>query len=452
MERAFTIHLQPFAPLLKNERIAFREINKRLVVGNNDNKPGWILYISCKTVDTIEILKRILSILKKSNVCFILIKDQLLQYALNAGAYGNNEVGKVMSIYPKSENQAIELASELCNLTDSYRGPVIPEALKLGNIIYAQFNFGIIDGQSEEIKSATNILKNCPFNIPQCFRLTNKRKRIIGKYYVPVQLLASSPKGDIYKAICLKKLAFNWCLIKQGKPAALDDHFNREMKDRLLWQKEVLKSISNHVITPKVIDYFEKDGSSYLVMDFVEGINLGKLIFEKHKGTTWRELTNPIKIQLMQWFQKAIDLVVQIHKRGFVHRDITDSNFLVLPDGNLCIIDFELSYDIENQLPNPPFVLGSYGYAAPEQLQYAVPDPKEDVYSMGALLCFLLSGLQPVKFINENPSVTTAKLYRLSGDLELTRLVSRCLHLQRKSRPDLETLREGISKYLLSII
>lgn len=450
MEKAFTIHLAAFAPLLKNEKIAYRRVNHHLVVGDSPIRPGWILYISCKTADTINLVPLILDTLKKNKASFSLIKDQLLQYALNAGAFGNSEVGKVFSIYPASANQAIALASELSRLTDKFTGPVIPEALKLGNTVYAQFATA---GTGEEMifKSHADTLKENPFDIPKQFRGRHKKRAILGKYYVPVQLLSTSPKGDIFKAINLKNLAFNWCLIKQGKPSALDDQFNREMKDRLLWQKEVLDIISDQVITPKVIDYFEDDDSGYLVMDYVEGTNFGHLIFDQHNGATWPELSNAVKIQLLERYQKAIDIVIAIHQLGFVHRDITDSNFIVLPDGNLCIIDFELSYHMESQRPNPPFILGSQGYAAPEQLQYAVPDPKEDVYSMGALLCYLLSGLQPIHFIHENQNITTAKLHRLSKNPELTQLISRCLHQDRKSRPGLQALKAGISAYLLTL-
>lgn len=449
MEKAFTIHLKAFAPLLKNERIAYREVDNHLIVGNPDRQPGWVLYLSCKTTDTIEILELILDVLKKSKVSFSLIKDQLQQYALNAGAYGNHEVGKVLAIYPISENQATELATELCSLTATFTGPVIPEALQLGNTIYSQF--AVHNGKEIIFKPSTGTLKKNPFDIPKQFRQPKRRKRVLGKYYIPVQLLTSSAKGDVFKAINLKDFAFNWCLIKQGKPAALDDQFQREMKDRLLWQKQVLDAIAGHVMTPKVIDYFENEGSGYLVMDYVEGTNLGQLIFEKHRGASWPALSGSVKIQLLEWYQKAIDIVISIHQMGFVHRDITDSNFIVLPDGSLCIIDFELSYNIQNQVPDPPFILGSLGYAAPEQLQYAVPDMKEDVYSMGALLCYLLSGLQPKEFIHENQNITAAKLHTLTKDPGLVKLVSLCLHKDRKSRPSLEALGTGISKYLSTL-
>jgi serine/threonine protein kinase len=451
MEKAFSVELISYASLLKIEKVAFREDDMYLSVGQRNVKTGWVLFISCRTLDTVNILKKILEPLKKNKIVFRMIKNQLLQYALNAGAYGNTEVGKVISIFPETQTEAVEIASELCKLTNSYKGPVIPGALRLGSLIFTQYNFETFESNTTSIRSSPEVSKKPPFFVPKCYSVSRKRKLMIGKYYIPVELIASSPKGDIFKAINLKKLAFNWCLIKEGKSAALDDHFNREMKDRLLWQKEVLETICGEVQTPKVIDYFERDGSSFLVIEYIEGENLGKIIFDRLNGTTWREMENQVKIQLLVWYQEALDIVNEIHKKGFVHRDITDSNFLVLTDGSVCIIDFELSFNLESKLPNPPFVLGSYGYAAPEQLNYAIPHQKEDVYSMGALLCYLLSGLQPINFINTNPNVTTAKLHRLTGNAELTKLVSRCLHLQRKSRPELHTLKEGIQKYLLTI-
>ncbi|EHQ30949.1 serine/threonine protein kinase [Mucilaginibacter paludis] len=449
MEKAFYVHLETYAPILKSERIAYRENEKSLMVGKDQLRAGWVIFLSCKTLDTIALLKQVLPLLKSKNLSFCLVKNQITQYRLNAGAFGENEVGKVISIFPPSEEAAKQLVAELNSLTESYKGPVIPGALRLGNLVYVQL---ATDGKEPgQIQLSLPNIKKVPFAIQEKFRIRNRRKPILGKYYVPVQLLRASAKGDIFKAINLKKFAFNWCLIKQGKPVALDDHFDRDMRDRLLWQKEVLETIGPDIPTPMILDYFEEGDSTYLVLSFAEGESLGKVARGILNGKTWNELEALPQIQLLDWFLKAIIIVHQIHERGFVHRDITDSNFLVLENRELCIIDFELAYSIAQQKPNPPFLLGTFGYAAPEQIAHAVAHPKEDIYSLGALLCFLVTGSPPFEFINSNPNMTRVKLTRLTGNNALTNLIMQCLSLERRSRPEIADLEQRISTYINTI-
>jgi serine/threonine protein kinase len=294
-------------------------------------------------------------------------------------------------------------------------------------------------------------IKKIPFPMPEKFRMSAKRKLILGKYYVPVQLISASAKGNIYKAINLKRFAFKWCFIKQGKPVALDSHFNRDMRDRLHWQKEVLENIGQDIPTPKILDFFEEGDSTYLVLSFAQGETLGKIAYNMLSGKTWKELDTLRQIQLLGWFVKAVLIVSQIHAKGFVHRDITDSNFIVLENGELCIIDFELAYSVVQQKPAPPFLLGTLGYTAPEQITDAVAHPKEDIYSLGALLCFLVTGSPPFEFINSNPDMTRVKLTRLTGNQALTNLIMQCLRSEGQARPEIADLAQQVSDYMTTV-
>jgi serine/threonine protein kinase len=171
-------------------------------------------------------------------------------------------------------------------------------------------------------------------------------------------------------------------------------------------------------------------------------------VVEFFAGRQWKELDAEKQAQLLRWFLEAVDLVGTIHEQGFVHRDVTDTNFILGGDGRLCIIDFELSYNIRLEKPDPPFLLGTYGYAAPEQLQYAVPDFSEDVYSLGALLCFMLTGIKPVELLHQDHHQNRARLCRLTGESGLSRLAFGCLNEKRQCRPTLKALRDGVNHHL----
>jgi len=444
MEKAFTVNLVSYASILKNYRISFREDDKCLTVGLADTKPGWLLMISCRTLDTVRLLDLVLPMLKKQAISFRLIKNQVQQYRLNSGSFGESEVGKVLSIFPISVEQAIAVSNEVILISENFKGPVVPNSLRIGEILYLQY----VETFSGELKIKVPDLKKLPFAIPERFRTRKRKKSIVGKYYVPIQLIRSSPKGDILKAINLKRFAFDWCLIKEGKPVALDDHFDRDMRDRLLWQREVINALKSNVPTPGVVDYFEINDTCYLILNFVEGESFGHVVRGILNGTEWKKLEKSNKITLLENYLMVLEIVKSIHERNFVHRDITDSNFLVMADGSMCIIDFELSYSLLEQRPNPPFLLGTYGYAAPEQLQYAKPDIKEDIYSLGVLLSFTLSGCQPHEFLATTPQNIKAKLARLTGSTSLASTVNRCLQIKRNDRPEITEIKSAIIDYL----
>jgi serine/threonine protein kinase len=449
MERAFTVHLINYAPILKSAGIKFKEDEKTLMIGKPSADAGYVILISSRTLDAPKLLQNVLPILKKSRAAYRIIKSQQDQYRLNAGAFGDEEAGKVVTIFPNDLSEANELLLQLKPVTDKYKGPDIINAQRLSEVIYIQKVYK--KGSNDFVLEAPD-LKHFPFEFPKHYKKRKSRLNLIGNAYLPIQLLRTSTKGNIYKAINLKRLRFDWCLIKQGNPVALDDHFDRDMKDRLQWQKEVHELLRGKVYTPDVIDHFSSGDHHYLVFNFADGDSLGNIVREALSGKQWIELNKAVQRQLLGYFIQAAALVKKIHAAGFVHRDVTDSNFIVLEDEQLCIIDFELSYSLIKCEPNPPFLLGTFGYVAPEQIQHAVPDYKEDVYSLGALLCFVLTACKTWEFIVPNHQQLKAKLFRLTAEKELTDLIMKCLSYSRSERPSVETIITTVENRILNTL
>jgi serine/threonine protein kinase len=143
-----------------------------------------------------------------------------------------------------------------------------------------------------------------------------------------------------------------------------------------------------------VYDVGEVDGQLYMVMDYVRGVALRKLILD---GLSHGSV-NKISSDLCRALQAA-------HHAGFVHRDIKPENVLIGTDGNAVLTDFGVvkltGQQDQTRLTRTGITLGSLAYMSPEQCQAKNLDHRSDLYSVGCLMFEMLEGQPP--FQGNNP-------------------------------------------------
>ena len=101
-------------------------------------------------------------------------------------------------------------------------------------------------------------------------------------------------------------------------------------KERFLKEARILKDLNGQPGVVRVLDFFEANGTAYIVMEFVEGGTLGA-----------KAAAGPMPAgEVMRRFLPLVDTLAQIHKMGVIHRDISPENIMVRPDGSLTLIDF----------------------------------------------------------------------------------------------------------------
>jgi tetratricopeptide (TPR) repeat protein len=128
----------------------------------------------------------------------------------------------------------------------------------------------------------------------------------------------------------------------------------------------------------------------YFTMERLEGVQLGAAVEE------WQELPPGER------YARAEDVLVQlaealehIHEHGLVHRDLTPSNIMVLPDGRIKLMDFGVVKAPGAELTEVGAVVGTVAYISPEQVDGREVDARADLYALGGVLYLMLTGRRP---------------------------------------------------------
>ena len=139
--------------------------------------------------------------------------------------------------------------------------------------------------------------------------------------------------------------------------------------------------------TVQLFDYGLADGFYYIVMEFVEGSNLGARI---HNGPL--EVDDALRIA-----GEVAHALEEAGARGIVHRDIKPENILIDPAGRVKVTDFGIARRAaSSDITTAGTYLGTAAYAAPEQMG-GTADHRSDIYSLGATLYCMLAGNPPFR-------------------------------------------------------
>ncbi len=159
-------------------------------------------------------------------------------------------------------------------------------------------------------------------------------------------------------------------------------------KNYLIMEAELLKKL-RHPGLPAVGDILEQNGMLYLVMDYIEGKSLKKLLEEESRFS---------QEQVAAWGLELCRVLEYLHSRtpAVIYRDLKPSNVMRREDGSLVLVDFGTAREQKEEAEGDTVWLGTRGYAAPEQYGgHGQTGPETDVYGLGAVLYHLLTGRSP---------------------------------------------------------
>ncbi len=165
------------------------------------------------------------------------------------------------------------------------------------------------------------------------------------------------------------------------------------VKQGLIVETDMLKKL-NHPNLPSIIDVIDEEGRFLIVMDYIQGVPLSNALKESPSGTVSQEL-------VIEWAKQLCDVLGYLHSRtpAIIYRDMKPSNVMLKPDGNVVLIDFGTAREFKENKVEDTSVLGTAGYAAPEQYGgHGQTDARTDIFCLGATLYHLLTGQNPCQY------------------------------------------------------
>ena len=140
-----------------------------------------------------------------------------------------------------------------------------------------------------------------------------------------------------------------------------------------------------------VYDFFKEENSYYIVMEFVDGTDLGAIL--KKSGAVPPEIAAIVVLRLVRALEHA-------HRHGIIHRDIKPGNILVSKTGDLKLSDFGIAKepdpaDMKADLTRTGQAIGTPSYMSPEQIMGDMLTFNSDLFSAGIVLYELLVGAKP---------------------------------------------------------
>lgn len=147
-----------------------------------------------------------------------------------------------------------------------------------------------------------------------------------------------------------------------------------------------------------VRDFFQDNGTAYIVMDYVEGRNL-KQYLRKHYEKNGDHAPMEEK-QILEMMGPVLQALTEIHKAGIIHRDISPENIICGPDGKITLIDFGAARVATGTETKSLTIMLKHGYAPEEQYRtHGRQGPWTDIYAICATMYQMASGYLPIESV-----------------------------------------------------
>lgn len=135
---------------------------------------------------------------------------------------------------------------------------------------------------------------------------------------------------------------------------------------------------------PEIFDVLEMEDGQIVLEEFIDGLTVAQIMeIDKYRHSGARKVILGV-----------CDALAVLHSRKIIHRDVKPENVIIEKSGRVVLIDFNASR-IESGASKDTIIMGTVGYASPEQLGLSQTDSRTDIYAVGVLYNVMLTGQHP---------------------------------------------------------
>lgn len=246
---------------------------------------------------------------------------------------------------------------------------------------------------------------------------------VLNDTYQIIREIGSGGTGVIY-------LAYHLRLQKYVVVKRIRENFVGTINTRT--EVDILKRL-HHSYLPQVYDFLQFGMEVYTVMEYIDGYDLQ---YYQKQGYQFSEE------QFILWLRQLCEVLEYLHGQNpaILHSDIKPANIMITPEGNVCLIDFNISLEEDGSEELQGL---SPWFAAPEQFEKAallqsgqdasaiILDVRMDIYSLGATFYSLMTGRYPAQ---KKQEIIPLSAYHLPYSSGLITIVSRAMKFEKRKR------------------
>lgn len=405
------------------------------MVGKPARVAGWKLHVSSTVVGVGRLFERVVPCLVRHGAHFKMVADRHALLQLSAGNYGDAQIGKVVTVYPRDDAEVVALARELIEHTRELHGPRIATDLHLGATIYTRYGAVCPRISHDRFGEATDLipdgrgnwvpdLREVPFRYPQGVAVPfpwapepavarhDARGLLAGRYFV-TDVLRPGLAGSVLRAIDLREARRpTACVLKQARPYCSEDEEGRDRRARLRHEGAVIARLRGLKGIAAAGEYFEDEGTGYLPVVYRPGQTLAEIVYQRGVDRSWLRLRSQQRVRLLGLAAQLVRRLRSAHGRGVIHRDVAPGNVLIAKDDHVYLLDWECAHVVGSR--TPVFRLGTPGFSDLGDARRA-PTCRDDWLACGRVLGFMLTGLDPAAVIHGRRRELAARLGELTG-------------------------------------
>lgn len=247
---------------------------------------------------------------------------------------------------------------------------------------------------------------------------------VLGERYKIVREVGRGGMSIVYQADDLRLSGKLWAVKEFTYSNSANDTERREEERTFLRKEaEIMKKL-DHPTLPRIVDIIEKNETLYIVMDYIEGVSLDKVL--NKRGAVEQDA-------VIEWGKQLSAALDYMHTQNppIIYQDMKPSNIMLKPDGTVRIIDFGIAGEYRDGNTEGK-TFGTRGYAAPEQEDGNAPiDARTDIYSLGITLHHLVTGKNP---LDPPYEIKPIRSYNSKLSMGLEWIIRKCTQLNPRDR------------------